>query len=58
MMFLRSELQDVYNKFTIEWHLFTIGIVDFQEDTFMALATCKDMEIWYEEAYQVVERID
>jgi hypothetical protein len=24
----------------------------------MALATCKDMEIWYEKAYQVVEMID
>jgi hypothetical protein len=57
-VFLRSEFQDAYNKFTSERHLFTTGIVDFQEDTLMALATCKDMEIWYEKAHQAVERID
>jgi hypothetical protein len=57
-VFLRSEFQDAYNKFTNERHLFTAGITDFQEDTLMALATCKDMERWYEKAHQVVERID
>jgi hypothetical protein len=38
-VFLRSEFQDAYSKFTNEWHLFTEGIVDFQEDTLMALET-------------------
>jgi ClpP class serine protease len=38
-MFLRSEFQDTYSKFTNEWHLFTTGIVDFQEDTLVVLAT-------------------
>jgi hypothetical protein len=37
-MFLRSEFQDAYSKFTNEWQLFTAGIVDFQEDTLMELA--------------------
>jgi hypothetical protein len=57
-VFLRSEFQDAYAKFTNERHLFTAGIVDFQEDTLMALATCKDVERWYEKAHQAVERID
>jgi hypothetical protein len=58
MVFLRSEFQDAYNKFTNERHLFIAGIVDFQEDTLMALATCKDVEIWYEKAHQAMEIID
>jgi hypothetical protein len=29
-VFLRSEFQDAYSKFTNERHLFTAGIVDFQ----------------------------
>jgi hypothetical protein len=58
MMFFRSDFQDDYNKFMSERHLFTSGIVNFQEDTLMALETCKDMEIWYEKSHQVVERID
>jgi hypothetical protein len=57
-IFLRSEFQDAYKKFPSEWHLFAAGITDFQEDTLMALATCKDMEIWYDNSHQVVERID
>jgi rubrerythrin len=57
-VFLRSEFQDAYSKFMNEWHLFTAGIADFQEDTLMALEMCKDMEIWYEKSHQVVERID
>jgi len=55
---LRSEFQDSYAKFTNERHLFTAGIADFQYDTLMALATCKDMERWYEKAHQDIERID
>jgi hypothetical protein len=39
MMFLRSEFQYAYSKFMSEWNLFTAGIVDFQVDTLMALAT-------------------
>jgi hypothetical protein len=57
-MFLRSEFQDAYAKFMNERHLFTVGIVNFQEDTLMELATCKDVERWYEKAHKVVERID
>jgi hypothetical protein len=58
MVFLRSEFQDAYIKFTNERNLFTIGITEFQEDTLMALATCKDVESWYEKSHQAVERID
>jgi hypothetical protein len=57
-MFLRSEFQDAYDKFMNERHLFTTGIDDFQEDTLVALMTCKDVERWYEMAHQAVERID
>jgi hypothetical protein len=57
-VFLRSEFQEAYGKFMNERHLFTAEIADFQEDTLMALATYKDMEIWYEKAHQAVERID
>jgi hypothetical protein len=39
MMFLRSEFQDAYAKFTNERHIFTAGITDFQEDTLMELET-------------------
>jgi hypothetical protein len=55
--YLRSEFEEAYNKFTNERHLFTAKIVELQEDTLMALATCKDMERWYERAQQAVERI-
>jgi hypothetical protein len=57
-MFQRSKFYEAYSKFTNEWHLFTIGIVDFQEDIIMVLVTCKDMERWYDKAHQAVERID
>jgi hypothetical protein len=53
-MYLRSEFKEVYNEFKKERHLLTVKIVEFQEDTLMALATCKDMEKWYERAQQVV----
>jgi hypothetical protein len=49
-VYLRSEFQEAYRKFTNERHLFTARIVELQEDTLMALATCKDMERWYEKA--------
>jgi hypothetical protein len=57
-MFLRSKFEDAYSKFTSERHLFIAGIVNFQEDTLMALETCKDMERWYEKSHQAVEIID
>jgi hypothetical protein len=57
MVFLRSEFHDAYSKFTSEWHLFTTGIANFQEDTLMEFPTCKDMERWYEKSHQGVERI-
>jgi hypothetical protein len=57
-VFLRSEFQEAYSKFTYERHLFTARIVELQDDTLMALATCKNMEKWYEKAHQSMERID
>jgi hypothetical protein len=39
MVSLRNELQYAYSKFTSEQHLFTTGIANFQEETFMALDT-------------------
>jgi hypothetical protein len=57
-VFLRSKFQEAYSKFMNEWHLFTTRIDELQEDTLMELATCKDMEKWYERAHQAVERID
>jgi hypothetical protein len=56
-MYLRIKFKEAYNKFTDERHLFTARIVELQEDTLMALATCKDMERWYEKAQHAVERI-
>jgi hypothetical protein len=57
-VYLRSEFQEAYSKFTDERHLFTAKIVELQEDTLMALATCKDMERWYEKVQQAMERVD
>jgi hypothetical protein len=57
-VFLRSEFQEAYKKFTDEGHLFTARIVELQEDNLMALAMCKDMERWYKKAHEDVERID
>jgi hypothetical protein len=49
--FLKSEFREAYAQYTSERHLFTPCIANFQEDTPMALTTCKDMEIWYEKEY-------
>jgi hypothetical protein len=57
-VFLRRKFQEAYNKFTDEWHLFTARIAELQEDTLMALVTCKDMERWYEKSQQSMERVD
>jgi hypothetical protein len=57
-VFLKSDFQDAYAKFTNEQHLFTASISNFQEYTLMALETYKDVETWYEKSYQVVEIID
>ena len=43
-VYLSSEFEEAYNKFKKERHSFTTKIVEFQEDTLMALVTCKDME--------------
>jgi hypothetical protein len=53
-----SEFQEAYNKFIDERHLFTTRIVELQEYTLMELATCKDMEKWYEKSQQAMERVD
>jgi hypothetical protein len=49
-VYLRSEFKEAYSKFTDERHLFIARIAELQEDTLMALATCKDMEQWYKKA--------
>jgi hypothetical protein len=38
-VYLTSEFKKSYKQFTKEKHLFTTKIVEFQEDTLMALAT-------------------
>jgi hypothetical protein len=43
-VYLKVEFEEVYNEFKKERHLLTTKIVEFQEDTLMALVTCKDME--------------
>jgi hypothetical protein len=57
-IFLKSEFREAYSQFMSETHLFTACIVNIQKDTLMELETYKDVERWYEKAYQVVERID
>jgi hypothetical protein len=47
-VYLKGEFVGVYNEFKKERHLLTENIAEFQEDTLMALATCKEMERWYE----------
>jgi hypothetical protein len=58
VVYLKGEFEEVYNEFKKERHLLTAKIVEFQEDTLMALVTCKDMERWYERVQQVVERLE
>jgi hypothetical protein len=58
IVLLKSEFQEAYAHFTSERNLFTACIADFQEDTLMGMATCKDVHRWYEKAHQAFERID
>jgi hypothetical protein len=58
IVYLKGEFNGVYNDFRKERHLLTENIVEFQEDTLMALATCKEMERWHEKAQQAVERLE
>jgi hypothetical protein len=46
-VYLKGEFKRVYNEFKKERHLLTENIVEFQEDTLMALVTCKEMERWH-----------
>ena len=48
IVYLKGEFVGVYNEFKKERHLLTKNIVEFQEDTLMALTTCKEVERWYE----------
>jgi hypothetical protein len=57
-IFLKSEFQDAYAKFTSEIHLFNACVVNYQEDTLMELETYKDVDRWYENEYQYIEQID
>jgi hypothetical protein len=57
-VYLRIEFEEAYNNITHERHLFSVKIVELHEDTLMPLATCKDMEQWYERVQQAVERIE
>jgi hypothetical protein len=56
-IYLRSEFEEAYNNFTHERHLFSMKIVELQEDTLMALVMCKDMEWWYEREWKAIEII-
>jgi hypothetical protein len=56
--YLKSEFSGVYNEYKKERNLLTENIIEFQEDTLMALATCKEMERWHERALQAVERLE
>ena len=38
--------------------MLTENIIEFQEDTLMALEECKEMEQWHERVLQVVERLE
>jgi hypothetical protein len=58
VVYLKGEFVGVYNEFKKERHLLTENIAEFQEDTLMALATCKEMERWYERVQQAVERLE
>jgi hypothetical protein len=49
-VYLKGEFNRFYNEFKKERHLLTKNIVEFQKDTLMALATCKEMERWHEKA--------
>jgi hypothetical protein len=57
-IYLRSKFEEAYIQFKKERHLFTAKITEIQEDTLMALATCKDVEWWDERAQQSVDRIE
>jgi hypothetical protein len=58
VVLLKCEFREMYAQFTSERDLFTACIIDFQEDTLTGLATCKDMQRWYEKAHQALEWID
>jgi hypothetical protein len=42
--YLKSEFSIFYNKYKKERTLLTRNIIEFQEDTLMALVACKEME--------------
>lgn len=50
VVYLKDEFGKVYDEFKKERHLLISNIAEFQEDTLMAFATCKEMERWYEKA--------
>jgi hypothetical protein len=55
--YLKSEFSGVYNEYKKQRNLLTENIIEFQEDTLMALMACKEMERWHQRALQVVERL-
>jgi len=55
IVFPRSEFRETYGQFTSERNLFTICIVNFQEDTIMGLTTCKYVHRWHEKAHHALE---
>jgi hypothetical protein len=57
-VYLKGEFVGVYNEFNKEINLLIENIDEFQEDTLMALAACKEMERWYERVHQAVERLE
>jgi hypothetical protein len=57
-LLLRRKVKESYEKFTDEQNLLTTRIAKLQEYTLMALATCQDMDRWYEKSHQAMERTD
>jgi len=49
-VYLKDEFSKVDDKFNKERHMLILNIAKFQEDTLMALVTCKEMERRYEKA--------
>jgi hypothetical protein len=48
VVYLKYEFGKVYDEFKKERQFLISNIAEFQEDTLMALVTCKEMERWYE----------
>jgi hypothetical protein len=57
-LYLKDEFGKFYDEFKKGRKLLISNIDKFQEDTLMEVATCKEMEQWYEKAHQAMERLE